>query len=138
MPTTHTLPNPIKEAERYMDNARTILSEKAGKDGELYTDSKYVKLAGHAAWSGVLVALDAVLDVRGKLPKKNLRPDFQDYHAAVAKRDKKMHAMLLAAYDSLHKSMGYDGNLGYKMAQASLSYGQAIIAWCEKIYTPKP
>jgi hypothetical protein len=133
-----TLSNPIKEAERYLSNARTILSEKAGKDGDLYTDQKYVRMAGNTAWNGVLVALDAVFDVRSKLKKNNQRPDFQDYHAAVAKRDKKMHGMLLAAYDSLHKSMGYDGNLGYKIAQDSLSYGKAVIAWCEKIYTPKP
>ncbi|GHT53224.1 hypothetical protein FACS189451_04920 [Bacteroidia bacterium] len=46
--------DPIKEAERYLDNARTILSEKAGKNGNYYSDSKYVKLAGHAAWCGVL------------------------------------------------------------------------------------
>lgn len=30
--------HPIEDARRYMENARTILSEKAGKDGNLYTD----------------------------------------------------------------------------------------------------
>jgi len=127
--------NPIKEAEHYMDNARTLLSEKAGKDGELYTDNKYVRMAGHTAWCGVLVALEAVFNIRSKL-KKSQRPDFQDYHTAVAKRDKKMHALLLAAYDSLHKTMGYDGYLNYKFVQGALSMGNDVIAWCEKIYTP--
>jgi hypothetical protein len=125
----------MKEAERYMANARALLSEKAGKHGDYYTDSKYVRMAGHTAWCGVLVALDAVFDVRSNL-KKELRPDFQDYHAAVAKRDKKMHAMLLAAYDGLHKTMGYDGSLKFPAVQAYLSLGQDVIAWCKKIYTP--
>jgi len=59
--------NAIQEAERYIQNARQILSEKAGKDSEYYTDRKYVKLAGHAAWCGVIVALDAVLQVQDGL-----------------------------------------------------------------------
>ena len=64
--------NEILEAERYIQNARQILSEKAGKDGEYYTDRKYVKLAGHAAWCGVLIAIDAALNVK-KRPEK--RPE---------------------------------------------------------------
>ncbi|GHT76795.1 hypothetical protein AGMMS50262_16020 [Bacteroidia bacterium] len=51
------LKNPIKEAERYMQNARTVLSEKAEKEGYYYKDKKYVKAAGNYAWNGVLVAL---------------------------------------------------------------------------------
>jgi len=51
------LKHPIREAERYLQNARQMLSEKAGKEGEYYSDRKYVKLAGHAAWCGILVAL---------------------------------------------------------------------------------
>ena len=51
-----TLKHPIQEAERYLQNARQILSEKAGKDGDYYIDKKYVKMAGHAAWCGVLIA----------------------------------------------------------------------------------
>ena len=41
------LKNPIKEAERYLQNAKQILSEKAEKDGNYYNDSKYVKMAGN-------------------------------------------------------------------------------------------
>ena len=52
--------NQIQEAERYIQNARQLLSEKAGKDGEHYTDRKYVKLAGHAAWCGILVAFNII------------------------------------------------------------------------------
>ena len=42
------LKNPIQEAERYLDNARRILSEKAEKEGNYYKDRKYVKMAGNS------------------------------------------------------------------------------------------
>jgi len=71
--------NPIQEAERYIQNARQLLSEKAGKNGGYYTDKKYIKMAGHKAWCGVLIALDAVLKV-GEGMKKSQRPDIKDYH----------------------------------------------------------
>ena len=58
--------NPIVEAERYLQNARTLLSEKAGKEGNYYSDRKYVRMAGHTAWCGILIALEAVLGVAGK------------------------------------------------------------------------
>ena len=102
------------EAERYIQNARQLLSEKAGKDGEYYTDSKYVKMAGHTAWCGILVALDATLNVKASM-KKGQRPDIKDYQEAVSKVDKKMPRILMNSYDTLHKILGYDGNLRYKV-----------------------
>ncbi len=58
--------NTILEARRYLDNAKELLSEKARKDEGYYQDTKYVKLAGHAAYTGVLVALDGILGKKGK------------------------------------------------------------------------
>lgn len=100
------LKHPVREAERYLQNARQILSEKAEKDGDYYNDGKYVKIAGNTAWNGVLVALDAVLGVRKGLKKKQ-RPEFKNYQAAIAKKDSKMNRPLLNAYELLHKSLGY-------------------------------
>ena len=125
--------HPIREAERYIQNARQILSEKAEKDGDYYNDRKYVRMAGNTAWNGVLVALDAVLQVRKGL-KKGQRPDFQDYETAMAKKDSKMTRPLLGAYESLHKSMGYDGNPVYKVVQSSLEQANIMIAWANKHY----
>jgi hypothetical protein len=125
--------NPIKEAERYLSNAKQILSQKAIKDGPLYSDSKYVKLAGHAAWSGVLVALDGVLPVRKNL-KPRQRPDIKDYLDAVNKKDKKMPKYVKTAYDLLHLSMGYDGVLSYKTIQDGLDMGKNVISWASKHY----
>ncbi|GHT24933.1 hypothetical protein FACS189430_10750 [Bacteroidia bacterium] len=125
--------HPIREAERYLENARTILSEKAEKDGDYYKDSKYVKMAGHTAWCGVLVALDAVLQLKNSL-KKGQRPEFKDYQAALAQKDKKMPRVLLVTYDLLHKSMGYDGVLSYKVVRDSLDEAEKVIDWCDKHY----
>ena len=122
------LNHPIREAERYLQNARQILSEKAEKDGDYYNDTKYVKMAGNTAWNGVLIALDAVLSVRKNL-KKGQRPEFKDYQEAIAKKDNKMARPLLGAYESLHKTMGYDGNPVYKVVQSSLEQANIIIAW---------
>ena len=127
------LKHPIREAERYLQNARQILSEKAEKDGDYYNDGKYVKMAGNTAWNGVLVALDAVLNVRSEM-KRGQRPDFKDYQAAIAKKDNKMTRPLLGAYESLHKAMGYDGNPRYKIVQDSLEQAKIILDWAEKHY----
>jgi hypothetical protein len=129
------LKHPIREAERYFENAKADLV-KAKKDGKYYTDGKYVKAAGNAAWSGVLVALDAVLPVRQKL-KKGQRPDFQDYQYEISKKDSKMTRPLLAAYESLHKTMGYDGNPLFSIVQDALNEGKLIVAWAEKHYQPQ-
>jgi hypothetical protein len=125
--------HPIREAERYLQNAKQLLSEKAKKDGNYYEDTKYVKLAGHAAWAGVLVALDAVLGTRENL-KKGQRLDFKDYMTAMAKKDHKMTSPLLATYESCHKALGYDGNPSYKVVQDSLEEASSIIQWADKNY----
>jgi len=123
--------NAIQEAERYIQNARQILSEKAGKDGDYYTDRKYVKMAGHTAWCGVLVALDAALQVKAGM-KKGQRPDIKDYQEAAVKTDKKMSRALINSYDTLHKTLGYDGNLNFDVVQIGLKEAQWIIDWAGK------
>jgi hypothetical protein len=125
--------HPIREAERYLQNARQILSEKAEKDGDYYKDSKYVRMAGNSAWNGVLLALDAVLDVRSTM-KKGQRLDFKDYQAAISKKDRKMPHVLLNAYNLLHLSLGYDGVTSYKVVQDSLNQAKIILDWAEKQY----
>ena len=54
--------NPIEEAKRYIENAKNILQEKGEIDNDGYfSDKKYMKMAGHIAYSGILVALDVRL-----------------------------------------------------------------------------
>ena len=130
------LANQIKEAERYLDNAKQILSEKAGKEGYFYSDPKYVRMAGNTAWNGILIALDATLDLRIKL-KKNARPDVHDYQKALLSKDKNMYPFFTSAYETLHKSMGYDGVLKYKVVQSGMEDAKMLVSWASKHYKPE-
>jgi len=125
--------HPIREAERYLDNARKILSDNAEKDGNYYNDSKYVRMAGNTAWNGVLIALDAVLNMRENL-KKGQRLDFKDYKTAIAKKDSKMSRVIVNAYHLLHLSLGYDGITSYKTVQDSLEHAKMILEWADEHY----
>ncbi|MDR2086830.1 MAG: DUF5618 family protein [Dysgonamonadaceae bacterium] len=130
------LKHPIREAERYLQNARQILSEKAEKEGDYYNDKKYVKMAGHTAWCGVLLALDAALGIKTGL-KRRQRPEFKDYQEAISKIDNKMNRPLLNSYETLHKVLGYDGNLNYNIVQSGLKEAQYMIDWANKHYQNK-
>jgi hypothetical protein len=130
------LKNPILEAERYMQNAKQILSEKAEKEGNYYNDSKYVRMAGNTLWNGVLIALDGALDIRGTL-KKGQRPDIKDYQNAVARKDSRMTRPLHSAYETIHMSLGYDGNPNYKVVQAGVEQAKEMISWAAKHYKAK-
>jgi hypothetical protein len=116
----------VQEAKRYLDNAREILRDKAHKEDGIYQDTKYVKLAGHAAYAGVLVALDGILGKKGKG-----RKDVDWYKQQLASLDRKMLGRFVAAYDTLHLSMSYDGNPSAKVAVAGLEDAETIIDWVE-------
>lgn len=119
--------NPVLEAKRYVENARTILSEKAVKENDLYTDRKYVKLAGHAAYTGVLLALDGLFGLKSKG-----RKDINWYREQVAKTDKKLLSSFMSAYELLHLSMSYDGNRDVSTARSGLKHADEIIHWVEQ------
>ena len=126
--------NPIEEARRYVANAEEII-QKANYDPELkmYTDGKYVKAAGDILWKGCLIALDAVFEVR----KGKGRPSIDKYKEAAGKRDKKLLAYIVAAYDLLHLSMGYDGIKDKKVCDVGFERANAIIDRCELLYPGK-
>lgn len=119
--------NPILEAKRYLDNARTILKEKAMKENDRYSDRKYVKLAGHAAYAGVLVALDGFFGIKIKK-----RKDVNWYKEQLASIDKKVLGNFVDAYELLHLYMGYDGAQNAIVAQQGLKRADEIIQWVEQ------
>jgi Domain of unknown function (DUF5618) len=114
----------ITEAKRYLDNAKEILRDKAKKQDGLYQDRKYVKLAGHAAYAGVLVALDELL---GK--KKKGRKSVEWYQKELSSLDKKITLAFSTAYQLLHLDMSYDGTPSAKIAQLGLEEAEQIIDW---------
>lgn len=116
--------NITDEANRYIENAQKILSEKANKEDGYYQDKKYVKMAGHTAYVGVLYALDGFLGV-----KKKSRKNVDFYKSELAKLDKKLLNYFDSAYEILHLSMGYDGNSNATVAKEGLSEAKKIISW---------
>lgn len=118
----------ITEAKRYLANAKAILSEKAQKEDGYYKDRKYVKMAGHTAYAGVLVALDSILGQK----KKKTRKSLEWYQKELAALDKKILSDFMAVYDILHLSMSYDGILRASVSTDGLYLAEKIINWAEQ------
>ena len=116
----------IIEAHRYLENAKEILREKAKKEDGYYQDQKYVKMAGHTAYTGVLMALDGYF--KGE---RKRRKSVDWYQEALAKEDKKILTTFNSAYHTLHLLMGYDGEQNVKIVKASLEEAEKIINWVE-------
>ncbi|MFA6924536.1 MAG: DUF5618 family protein [Bacteroidales bacterium] len=95
------------EAVRYMDNAKETL-KKAGKENNFYKDVKYVKTACGTAYSGVLLALDGYLLLKG-IEKKKGRKNIEFYQSSLTKIDRKLLNSLNATYEALHLAGYYDG-----------------------------
>ena len=119
--------NPIEEARRYVANAEMVIVN-ANYDPELkiYTDGKYVRMAGDTLWKGCLIALDAALGIR----KGKGRPSIEKYKEAAGKRDRKLLAAIVAGYDVMLLSMGYDGTKNKKICDAGFENANAIIDRC--------
>lgn len=121
---------PIKEARRYVDNAREILAERGKLDdkGVLYEDEKYVRAAGNYLWLGVLMALDGVFHVR---EDRRTRVNIEAYQAAVSKRDQKLLYWLNVGFETIHLFMNYDG-IPYKpLCDSGFEIANRIIDRCE-------
>ena len=114
----------ITEATRYIDNAKEILKDKANKTDGYYQDKKYVKMAGHTAYTGILVALDSFFGL-----KKKGRKSVEWYKEELGKVDKKISLAFSTAYSLLHLEMGYDGVPNAKVAKLGFEEAEKIINW---------
>ena len=126
--------NPIEEAKRYVANAEEVI-KKANYDPELkiYTDGKYIKMAGDTLWKGCLIALDTVFDIH----KVKGRPSIEKYKEAAGKRDRKLLAFIMAGYDLMHLTMGYDGIKDKKVCDRGFEVANDIIDRCA-LLIPEP
>jgi hypothetical protein len=92
-----------------MDNAKECLKN-AKKDGKVYRDPKYVRMACGTAYSGVLIALDGYVQLKGAdKPKGKERKSIEYYQNLLGKLDRKALDRLDGAYKILHLSGYYDG-----------------------------
>jgi hypothetical protein len=130
------------EAIRYMANAEKTLA-RAGRDGSLYLDQKYIRTACGTAYNGVLIALEAWLKVKGiDLPKNDPASDTGKkrrmgpkprrsiglYRGHVARLDGKMLSYLDTVYNVLHLDGYYDGIKGAKTIDSGFDIAHEIIA----------
>lgn len=121
----------FKEALRYLANAEELLRNKAGRANGNYKDMKYVRLAGNAAWSGVLIAVDEYLNKKG-IQKTRGRKSKEWYTVQLSKLNRSLNTAFHNAYSGLHLSLGYDGLLRVKPAQDFLQQGREVIELCRK------
>jgi hypothetical protein len=119
--------DPIEEARRYLANAKQILSEKARKEDGYFQDPKYVKMAGHTAYTGILLVLDEIF---GK--KARGRKDVDWYKQHLSQADKKMLNSFMTAYQVLHLDMAYDGAKSAALAKLGLEEAEKLIHWVER------
>lgn len=75
----------IIEARRHIDNANGFLRNNAHKEDGLYRDRKYVKIAGHTAYTGILLALNEILI----LERKKTRKSVEWYQQELSRLDKR-------------------------------------------------
>jgi hypothetical protein len=112
--------SPAAEAARYLENARQILTEKAGKKDGLYADVKYVKMAAGTAYSAALLILDEYLKQKEGInftkPKS-----IEDYTNRLRKHDKKLLRLLVNVYDELHIVGYYHGTRSVEVIQTGLA-----------------
>src|SRR5437763_396945 len=86
------------EAFRYMGNAKDAL-HKAKKHGNYYTDAKYVRAASGAAYSAMLLALDALMEIKNiNVPSKN-RKSIKWYQQQLRNMDWKLLNDVNSAYN---------------------------------------
>ena len=115
------------EAMRYMDNAKEYLKN-AQKEGNYYKDVKYVKTACGTAYSGLLVALDCFLILRGiHKPTGKERKSIEYYQRNLTGENKKILNHLNSAYKILHLSGYYDGIENVTVIKEGFDEAYAII-----------
>jgi hypothetical protein len=105
----------MKEAMRYLQNAKEILRKAPIEDGR-YADMKYVQEACGAAYLAVLKAIDEYLLNKG-MGKKELPKSVEAYRIALQKhlitRDGKLLREFERLYEELHIAGYYRGLLGH-------------------------
>ena len=114
------------EALRYIDNAEENL-KKANKEGNRYSDAKYVRIASAVAYNAVLITLDALLQIKGIYPKKQQRKSIEWYRYELRKIDIKLLNEVNDTYDILHLCGYYDGLTNVQVIETGMKIAKSVI-----------
>jgi hypothetical protein len=117
----------ITEARRHLDDAKGFLRNNANDEDGLYKNKKYVKIAGHAAYTGILLALDELLGEKKTATAINV----EWYRKELSGLDKKIMSDFVTAYQILHLDMGYGGTRSAQIAQLGVEAAEKILKWVE-------
>ena len=114
------------EAMRYIENAKEAL-QKANRQGKYYEDAKYVRSASGIAYSGMLVALDTLMEIKNiKRPAKS-RKSIEWYRDQLRKMDWKLLNEVNTAYDILHLLGYYEGHKNAEVINQGIESAISVI-----------
>src|SRR6218665_2540170 len=110
-----------RKAMRYMDNAIKMLSEKGKEKDGLYENIKCVRMACGVAYSGLLLATECFLEMKGKplVRKKGRQLTITQYLENLARADSKA----LAHFNDAYTLLGLSGHCGGLSSVAALKIG---------------
>jgi hypothetical protein len=114
------------EALRYIQNAKENL-HKAKKHGKYYQDIKYVRSASGIAYSGMLLALDALLKIKNIHPAAKNRKSIDWYRDQLRRMDWKLLNDVNTTYEALHLIGYYEGTTSVKIIDAGLEGALSVI-----------
>ncbi|MBI3583032.1 MAG: DUF5618 family protein [Nitrospinae bacterium] len=97
----------MKEAIRYLDNAKDILSKSKIEDNK-YVDLKYVKSACGVAYLGILKAVDEYL-LKKRFMEKNLPKSVDAYREMLKKHLTVHNGKLLREFEDIYAELHIAG-----------------------------
>jgi hypothetical protein len=115
----------LSNAQKILIKAKRILAENAGRDGNYYTDKKYVSMAGRTAWQGVIVGLNECLKIQEKSGLK--------VYQKILSQNPYFLEIFNNAYDTLCNALGNDGNLNVIIVDEGLKMARELINWTDKL-----
>lgn len=122
----------IEKARFYVGKAEMILKERGLLDEEIqcYENKKTVRKAGRMLWYGVLLALDAVFDVR---TDRRTKVKIDDYLDAIAQSDEALARVVDCGCDIIWVYIAYDGIQYKPICDEGIRIATEIIDRCEKM-----
>jgi hypothetical protein len=119
----------IEKARYYVGKAEMILKERGLLDEEVqhYENKKAVRKAGRMLWYGVLLALDAVFDVR---EDRRTKVKIDDYLDAISERDEALAKVVDCGCDIIWVYIAYDGIQSKPLCDEGIRMANEIIDRC--------